>query len=111
MLRGKGRITGNGPPHGDDVDGVMPWNDEPPLTIAEDQVARLPQEAATQLLEHTNGFLLADAGQTGHSDRELQHLDLHDAGFFCFHLKPKTDGLADVGQGFIAGVALGVATR
>jgi len=59
------------PPHSDDVDGVMPWNDEPLLPIAKDQVARLPHEALTQLLEHTNGFLLADAGQTGYSDREL----------------------------------------
>ena len=58
-------------PHRDGVDGVMPWNDEPPLAIAEDQVARLPHDAVTQLLEHTNGFLLADAGQTGYSDREL----------------------------------------
>jgi glutamine cyclotransferase len=46
-------------------------------------VARLPHDAVTQLLEYTNSFLLADAGQTGHSDRQLQCLDLLDARFFC----------------------------
>jgi hypothetical protein len=86
---------------------ALSWS-RPAFSIAQDQVAGLPHNAVAQLLEHTNRILLADAWQARHSDRQLNRLHLLDTGFFCLHLKPKTDGLADIGQGFIAGVALGV---
>ena len=74
-------------------------------------MAGLPHNAVAQLLEHTNRILLADAWQARDSDRQLKPLHLLDTGFFCLHLKPKTDGLTDAGKSFFPGLALGAAAK
>jgi hypothetical protein len=69
----------------------------------------LQPDAVAKLLEHTDRFLLADAGEARRSDRQLQGLHLLDAGFLRLHLKPQANGLTNVGQGFVPGGALRVA--
>jgi len=45
------------------------------------------------------------------SDRQFQGFDVHQARFFCLNFQPQVNRLTDMDQGFLAGVALGVAAR
>ena len=84
------RIAGNSP-HGDRVDGVVALDHQTPLAIAEDQMPRSQAIAA--------------------SERKFQRFHVRHSSLFRFHLQPEGDGFADIGEGFLAAVALGVAAR
>jgi hypothetical protein len=53
-------------PHGDRVDGIMPWDAEDPRPIGHYDVFTLANDPEAYLLQCSNGIKMLDAWQPGH---------------------------------------------
>ena len=75
--------------------------------VGHDDVPALADDSEAKLFKDAHGVLMPHTRELGHNlDSHFGFADFEELGFVRFRREPFPDRLPDVGQGFLAGLAL-----
>lgn len=96
------------------MNGIVPGNDQTSFTVGHDDMPALACDAKTELFKNAHRVLLADSRNLGHRALNGDEFRRYFLVFLCGlapyvlfrNLQPQSDGLPDIAQCFLAGLAL-----
>jgi len=99
------------PAHGVGVHGVRPRDREDPSTVSHHDVLPLPGHPEPALLQDPNASKCLIPGTFGTSPSDVHFPDLYPRELILDDLEVFLDGVSNIGERVLLGLALGPATR